>query len=291
GSHFNAKPPMDQSQRMEVPERVDHLHRLLAHLQDPATVLGVSQQTLPRALRIMHTVLTEAERRGYDTGWATNTTARAEIRVDGLRFQVTLREERDVRDVLPTPDELASKKVYAWQRFQPKQKAVPSGRLRLEVESSAPWDRARYWADRQRWRVEDKLGEVLAHVSARVQAERDRLRAEEEARQQRQRDWEVAMNRARTRLQEDRRIAELTAQLKNWKKAANIRAYCDQLEQAQATGADEADAEAAVHWREWCRSYADRIDPVKRGTVAPPEVEPDPSDLKPYLGRWSPYGP
>ena len=44
-------------------------------------------------------------------------------------------------------------------------------------------------------------------------------------------------------------------------------------------------------WLAWARAYADEIDPTIGLVAGPEEVEPGPEDLRPYLGRWSPYGP
>lgn len=292
GDHFNAKPPLDPEQRINVPDHVDQLHPLLSHLKDPAATLDVSPEQAPRALRIMHTVLTEAERRGYDTGWAKDTAEGVEIRDGSFRLQVTMTEEREQRDFLPTPEELAGKKTYTWQRVQPETRWVRSGRLKIQVGTNgARWDRSTWWADRKRWRVEDKLSELIAEITQRIQAERDRIAEQERARLQRQRDWEAAMANARDRFQEDRRIDALTKQLKNWQTATSIRSYCEAIEAEGATGQNADHAESQTRWLEWCRAYADHIDPTKTGAAAPDEIEPSPSDLKPYLGQFSPYGP
>lgn len=285
GVHPNAKP--QQALHIDVPGVIDQLHPLLARLSNPAAALGVSENQVPRALRIMHTVLTEADRRGYETGWVDDIEFGAEIRTKELRLYVTLREEHDKRDVLPTTEELAQSKHYAWQRFQPEERWVPSGRLRLEVGTRhSRWDRGQWWADRKRWQLEDKIGEVVAAIDDRMQRERDRLQEEERAHQQRQCDWETAMTRARQLFHEDRRITALTNQLNAWDTARKIRDYCIALE-----AGPDADEPAQRQWSEWCRAYADRLDPTKNVTLGPEEIEPNPGDLKPYLGRWNPYGP
>lgn len=292
GSHPNAKPSLDPSQRIEVPEHVERLHPLLAHLKDPAAVLDVSMEQVERALRIMHTVFTEADRREYETGWADDTSVGAEIRVDGFRVHVTLTEEWETREVVPTPAELSGKKVYGWQRFQPEMRSVRSGKLRIQVTTAGVrFDRPAKWADRQRWNVENKLGEVLAEIDGRVKAEQDRIAAKEQARLQRQHDWEVAMSKARAHFQEDRRITALNKQLDGWRKAAEIRAYCEAVEEARRADDDADGSEGQARWLEWCRSHADQIDPTRMGASGPNEAEPGPSDLTPYLGRFSPYGP
>lgn len=277
-----------------MPQRINRLHPLLSHLTDPAAVLDVSPEQVSRALRIMHVVFAEAERRGYEVAWAQDTSVGAEIRVGGLRLHVTLSEEWTTRSVVPTLAEVSRKKVYDWQRFQPETRSVRSGKFRLEVSTATGgvrWERPAWWADRQRWSVEDKMGEVLAEITSRIQAEQDRIAAEERARLQRQRDWESAMVIARARFEEERRITCLTEQLESWQLAASIRAYCAAVEQARPPGPETEELEAQARWLDWCRSYADRIDPTCTDVGAPEHVDPTPADLEPYLHGFSPYGP
>jgi hypothetical protein len=99
------------------------------------------------------------------------------------------------------------------------------------------------------------------------------------------------MANARVSFQEHRRVNALTTQLERWKNATAIRDYCDAVEAARPVGEHVEKTPAQSSWLEWCRSYADQIDPVKAGANAPKEVEPGPSDLQPYLAKFSPYGP
>ncbi len=133
------------------------------------------------------------------------------------------------------------------------------------------------------------MGEVIADIEARVQAERDRVAAKELERIQRQREWEEAMDRARVRFHEDRRVKMLNDQLAAWEKAARIRTYCAAMEAAGPEHVVKDDADA--FWRQWCLAYADRIDPTIIGASGPADTEPRPEDLRPYLGKWNPYGP
>ncbi|MCP2298343.1 hypothetical protein APR11_004788 [Nocardia amikacinitolerans] len=52
------------------------------------------------------------------------------------------------------------------------------------------------------------------------------------------------------------------------------------------------DTAKTAEWLTWCRGYAVRIDPTVQGMAAPPEVEPQPEDLRPYMPRrMNPYRP
>jgi hypothetical protein len=134
--------------------------------------------------------------------------------------------------------------------------------------------------------LEDKLPELLQELEVRAAA--DDYAAIERQRQaeQRQREWEAAMERAKSRLVEDHRTEVLRKRVNAWREADAIRAYCDAVEARH--GADAViDAEAAA-WLAFAQAYADRAQQLPR-MPSDPEVTPD--ALKPYLGRWSPYGP
>ncbi|QIS09729.1 hypothetical protein F5544_09140 [Nocardia arthritidis] len=287
GTHPNSGPAKsDPARRVLVPERVDELHPLLVDLPDLAAVFDISASLVPRAQRIMHTILVEAAARGYAVDWAENPSDGAEITACNLVFRVSLAEEREEREVLPDPDELNGRKVYEWQRFPLAKRVVPSGRLVLSLtevgDPSYPY--RRWWADRKRWCVEDRVSSLLEAVPRRVREVEDRRVAAEEAADRRRRDWEAAMDRARAELAEHSRVSALDRQLADWQRAQAIRAFCAACE--QQTTEVEVDG-----WLQWCREYADRVDPALNGTATSPEIDMKPENLRPYLRNWSPYGP
>jgi hypothetical protein len=278
--HFNSKPV--EARPVPVPQEVPRLHPLLASLSAPADVLGVSKDSLPRALRIMHALIGETERRGYEVGWAQDTSQGLEIRIDGHMQTVTMEEERATREVVPTPDELAATKTYSWQRISPQVRKLPSGKLAVSVGDEGLCRTRRRWADRKRWSVEDRLGEVLATVEAQAREKEERRRAEEERTRQRQLTWEQAMADAKTRFRRDRQATQLISQVEVWELASRIRRFCS---------AAERSGHADKDWLTWARAHADEIDPTNGRVSGPEEVVPGPEDLRAYLGRWSPYGP
>src|SRR5206468_8950802 len=104
---------------------------------------------------------------------------------------------------------------------------------------------------------------------------------------ERQRQWEAAMDRAKLRLIEDHRVNVLRTRVAAWHEADAIRAYCDAVEARHGTDAIAADSDA-VRWLALARKRADRAQQLPR-MPADPEVTHE--ALKPYLGKWSPYGP
>lgn len=97
GAHVNSKLP--NVAPIPVPDSLASLHPLLGRLSAPADVLGVSPDSLTRALRIIHALLAEAERRGYEVGWADDTSQGIEIRIDGHVQTITILEEETVQEV------------------------------------------------------------------------------------------------------------------------------------------------------------------------------------------------
>jgi hypothetical protein len=119
-----------------------------------------------------------------------------------------------------------------------------------------------------------------------VEAEERRL-AKEREEAERRRQWEAAMDSAKLRLIEDHRIGVLRSRVTAWSEADAIRAYCNAVEARHGADTIAADPEAA-EWLAFAREQADRTQQLPR-MPADPEVTPE--ALKPYLGRWSPYGP
>lgn len=180
-------------------------------------------------------------------------------------------------------------RLYDWQRVKPEMVNEPTGRLVIEF-ADHDWDyrgRRRRWGDTVRWRLDDKLGEILGEVEAQVALLKERRREAEEARVRRQQQWEAAMRVAMSRYHDAVRVEALRAQVDAWEEACRVRRFCDYLDEV----AEESDAERGAEirsWVAWGRAYADR--PGRWPRLLPEHEEPSPDDLWPYLGQWSPYG-
>lgn len=95
------------------------------------------------------------------------------------------------------------------------------------------------------------------------------------------------MAHAKRCLVEDHRIQVLRQRVRTWREADAIRAYCDAVETRHGEDTVAADPDATA-WLALAREHADRAQELPR---MPTEPEITPEALKPYLGRWSPYGP
>jgi hypothetical protein len=119
-----------------------------------------------------------------------------------------------------------------------------------------------------------------------VEAEERRL-AKQREEAERQQQWEAAMEHAKRRLVEDHRLEVLRNRVRAWGEAETIRAYCDAVEARHGADTITADPDAAA-WIALAREHADRTQQLPR---MPPDPEITHERLKPYLGKWSPYGP
>lgn len=161
-----------------------------------------------------------------------------------------------------------------------------TGELSIEALGGS-YGRQKSWADRSRWKLEDRLPNLLRELEVQaVEAEERRLASEREQ-AERQRQWEAAMERAKRRLVEDHRLEVLRNRVRAWEEAEAVRAYCDAVEARHGTEVIASDPDSA-EWLVLAREHADRAQQVPR-MPADPEVTHE--RLKPYLGGWSPYGP
>jgi hypothetical protein len=257
-------------------------------------------------LRIVHALATEAERRGYALActrvredsygrseWKPAHDGQFVFTINGHELKVRLWEKGAG---LRGPYERQYKR---WQedREQPFRSMLFLSRPKpydraatgvLNVEALG-WSHGRQssWGDRQRWTLEDRLPQLLRELETQAaEAEERRLAAEREAAEQ-QRQWEAAMERAKVRLIEDHRIEVLRKRVRAWQEADAIRAYCDAVEARHGADTIAADPEAA-QWLALAREHANHTQHLPR-MPKDPEITND--ALKPYLGRWSPYGP
>jgi DNA-binding IscR family transcriptional regulator len=282
-----AKPP-----RIELPLENDLTHPVVSELRARLEALAtVSADSLPRALLLVRALVDAAERHGHDPAIAKDNLPAIVFQSGTLASTLIIGEESEVVEQVPNP-EADGKKVYGWQRVQPQLATVSTGRLTFELADNWKFPgRRRRWADRTRWRLEDKLGDVLAELDARAAIGAEQVAAEEQARAERRAEWEQAMARAREQYLEDYRYRTLLDQVNARNEARDIAEYCDALDAAADQEQNEEWAAEIRSWSQWARSRAEPGDPLRGRPTMPPDPEPKPKDLRPYLDGWSPDGP
>jgi len=287
-----------------VPGRVAKFHPLVAAFRADRGRHEVSRAELPRACRILHALITEAERRGYSV--------RASVPGPVKYGQPRWSGPTDGHFVIATDEYAATLRIHeeglgsrSYWEHENQQKVVTStgyyvarNRPLSDYEANATgrltvgllgYHRSTYrvgrWSDRRSWRLEDKVGDILWEIEVRSAEARAAREEAARAAAEREKRWEAAMRQAKVDLIERRRGESLRKQVGAWTEAQQIRGYCDAMLERHP---DDA---GAREWAEWAVGFAARLDPLRRAPQVPEPGEIRTADLQPLLRGWSPYGP
>lgn len=235
---------------------VNHANNRLPHLN-----IRVSNTARPRALRLLHTLLTALDERGFQS----NATPEGKtiVTILEVKLELSLRERlRQVRHE-PTPKELADAKRYSWMA-PPTFDQVDSGDLDLALENT--WGTRHLWRDGKRQRLEQLLNDVIEGLVAAAllelerRAERERQRqAEEES--QRRREEEKRLH-----LQEQARVRHLEALMAAADHHVRLRRFVRRLRPLLADRPELGD------WLTWATEYAERHNPLERWRNPQPAI-------------------
>jgi hypothetical protein len=289
-----------------VPARLSKYHRLAREFRDRTNLHEVSRKTLPRVLRIIHALAVEAELRGYQVAcvrvhddnfgrsdWKPAQDGQFVFTINGHQLKVRI-WEKGAGQRAPYEHQLKRWKhdreqPFRLMQFVERPKPYDSGATgELNVEAlGMAYGRQKAWGDRSRWKLEDRLPNVLRELEVQALEAEERRLAREREQAERQRQWEAAMERAKRRLVEDHRLEVLRNRVRAWEEAEAIRAYCDAVETRHGSEVIANDRDAA-DWLVLAREHADKAQRLPR-MPADPEISND--GLKPYLAGWSPYGP
>ena len=238
--------------------------------------IEVSPASLDRALRIMNALVgafderslrvevvdaKTAEARGYRRGRREARGATC-VRVDDEWIVFGLSERGKVQIVPPEPPKgLRGEKLDSWLSWnRARREIVPDGRLMLLVKNADFVSTRKVWQDARRQRLEDIIGDFVAHLHVTAAAIRD-YRLE---RERWHREWEEGRRRHEEELERERREREreeaFLAKLDDWERARQIREYVDA---ARAVVRIDGDVdEEMLAELDWALEFADRLDPL-----------------------------
>ena len=242
--------------------------------------LAVSKGLLPRCRAILQQLTDEALQRGYEVLAGVEKSSLV-VLASGEHLPFRLFEEQDTAPAsLPTKAEL---RRYTW-RLPPTTMKVPTGRLALRLEHLY---RNRTWADRSRWRLEDRLTEVIDHVDSLARAEIERQR---EAHEEGLRDleaWEAGAEAARHAYIAALNRRRMRGQAARSGRAHALREFANRVLARAATETSPSEAAEMLEWHGAILVEAEEMDPL----TTPSELrvlEPEQitaSDLAPYMPR------
>ena len=210
----------------------------------------VSRNAMPRTLRLLQLLFTQAEQRGHTVRAVMRTDRRRThgycIIVHGHQYPITVVEYR--------------------------------GALTLKLDGL--FGGRREWGDGLRVRLEHRIPDVLASLEARARAAEQR-RVEREALAREHSSVEVAeVARCREAYDRDYATGVLREQAAAWRLADEIRAMCVHIQRRITDGTAPPGNQA---WLSWARQHADQLDPTTKALTVPQIPEPTPQDLMRYL--------
>lgn len=240
--------------------REDPISPVVVFRKGRALDIRASPQGFDRAMRIVDTLIKACESRGYR--WKLTKEGKTVIQCLGHELEVSLaeklsRHELPRRRVPPDPrNPWMSVLTSARTEYEYK----PTGLFTFAVANPVNGLAQRSWSDTKTQRLEDKLGHIVAGLPVIVEGIKDLDREREERNKRYEEEQakrhQAARSRESTRLLREELAGAVTA----WKRAEEIRAFCDRLEgRAEAAGSEAT--EGCREWLTWAREQADLLDP------------------------------
>lgn len=255
---------LDPSNLIAVPNRLSSPHTLTKKIRqnlekgEPdrydminsacAPQIWVSKKTIPRALRIMDTLVKALDERGFLCGIF-------EQPLSYGIFEVLNSEMSDYGKEQMKKERHPTRHLFYYKRWA-------SGRLKLAVITGMDWHGKgiqRNWTDGKNQRIENCLNEFICGLirwaaidqELHLRREREHKEYEEKERQRKERARRVA--------QEQARKDQLRADARAWERSKNLRCYIDAVIEKEGPIQPESELEK---WVAWARAEADLDDPL-----------------------------
>lgn len=285
GVHPNTKPasPPPESPTVRVPESLRGCHPAIAELRDDEKRLVMPKPQRRRSLLILQAIAGAAERHGYKVKHEPVGLKRLDyygnrgahegaisVAIDRFTFTVTIGQ------VSPKSE-----------------KPERAEALVIDVPKYGVQGRQTRWPDAKRRKVEDVLDLIIPELETQAAEAKQRKIDEERAKVERRANWEKAMKQAKASAITAHKVKILDKQVEKWRRAATLREYYGALAEriAQAERDGEHVDDEMLAWANWIADYTAAIDPLTSIPRMPDVPEPSREDLKPFLGKLSPYGP
>lgn len=289
-----------------VPRRVRSYHPSVRAYLDDKDWQFVTREHVARAARLLQSIAAEAPNRGIDVVVLRDVRRTVPDyqarRLD--RAHLIVRTQRglygvQVREISGPGATKRDRPGWNHRRTGPSWldnrgwEFISTGKLELIVDGPGTKYNGDRYRDAKGTSVEDRLPEVFRSWEIyRLQGE-----AEELARQRREEDrrrrWEAAMELARRRYFEQARWDHFVALSQAWQDARRHRQFLAAVN--DAVGRLDDQDPVREHVREQLavvERLLEESDAVHDPALLVPTIgEPNPADLQPFLGGWSPYGP
>ena len=243
---------------------VDKYGRIMNHGLSCLNV-HVSKALLPRALRIMNTIIRELEKRDikiFIKEWKYPNTI---LSIKGEELEICIEEPSGKVEHRKTKSELEDAKrypsIYGGTTYDYK----PSGKLRLLIDTYTRNAMRRSWNDSESKKIEDRLNEIfIGFISVAEERKQDRLRREKEEKERRE-QIRLYEEIQRQKAEEEKRINVLLTQVNSWSQSDAVKNFINHVKTAAIEKYGESEVESDLgKWLTWANLQAQRLDPTSK---------------------------
>jgi len=246
--------------------RVDNYGRVgLNSRGSPSVSVNVSPDALPRALRILDSLVKAAESIGWEACASNERNNASCLKVEGEEIPLRITEKTDREETgIPETERPFRDRKYTY---------TPTGRLYLTFPFVHPTPEGRKkWTESEERSLEEMIPSVLerAHEAAyQLKRKRKERRREQQIRKEKRRKREAKKTR---RENEKRRRKELEEEATQWQKSQTLRHYIEEVaRRAETQSLTDEKRREIEDWLGWAREHADRLDPLSDGLPAKQE--------------------
>ena len=233
--------------------------------------IRVSKDRLDRAFRIMASIISTLEERGFTVAVEARRQEKQEVqtvaKIFGQVIRFGLTEKIDRVEIAAPPKGGLLERVLTYGGKPVTHE--PSGRLSIEVWTEWGYNR-RNWRDGKTQRLEDQLPQAVAGFMRLALADRaeERKRVAEE--REKQRIAEERANLEKVIKAEQSKVNALRNATARWLRAEQIRSFVSAAHNAAVQNGESVEAGSPFgDWVIWAERQADRLDPLKE---SPPSI-------------------
>jgi len=245
---------------------VDKYGRIMTHGLSCLNV-RVSKALLPRALRVMNTIITELEKREMKIFIKERGYPNTILSIKGEELEICIEEPSRKVEHQKTKSELEDAKCYPSLYAHTTYDYKPLGKLRLFINTYTRGTIRKSWRDSESKIIEDRLNEIfIGFIKTADEIKQDRLRREEEEeekeRLERIRLYEEIQ---RQKAEEEQRISNLLKQVNSWSQSDAIKNFINHVKTAAIEKYGEIEVESDLgKWLTWANLQAQRLDPTPK---------------------------
>lgn len=243
---------------------VDKYGRIMNHRLSCMNV-RVSKALLPRALRIMDTIIKELEKREMMIFIKDRECPNTTLSIKGEELEICIEEPSGKVEHQKTKSELEDARRYPSLYGGTTYDYKPSGKLRILIETYTRDTMRKSWRDSESKKIEDRLNEIfIAFINVAEERKQDRLQREKEEKERLER-IRLYEEIQRQKAEEEKRINVLLQQVNSWSQSNTIKNFIHHIKTAAIEQYGEIDQESDLgKWLTWAKHQAQRLDPTSK---------------------------